>query len=214
MVWSWRSRCNSAWCAPTAAHPVCDMPIFTSLLFIFIALAFLPLALRSSRARSALREQAELDDRMALGASICIASAREAFSVELDCSLASIETLDRLISQGWANANEQSSPLAQQGEGVGGEASSDGKPNDLTFVFPSYLGTTVCGHTDARWRIENGKTALFFKEQNVSAFPFDLIEQKLRDPERVHLGEEIERWGKPPEVTNADEQTTEDGQPQ
>jgi hypothetical protein len=177
------------------------MPVFTSLLFFFIALAFLPLALRNSRARSALRQQTELDDRMALGSSICIAAARDAFGVELDRSLGSIPALDALISQGWNEASLE-------------ETESDGKPSDLTFVFASYLGTTVSKHTGARWRIENGKTVLFFQEQNVSAFPFDLIERKLRDPERVHLGEEIERWGKPPEVANADEETTADEQPQ
>ncbi|HET6402094.1 MAG TPA: hypothetical protein VFH95_11940 [Candidatus Kapabacteria bacterium] len=169
------------------------MPIFTSLLFFFIALAFLPLALRNSRARTALRQQSELDDRMALGASICIAATREAFGVELDHSLDSIHTLDILISQGWSD-----SPAEQ--------TESNGKPNDLTFVLASYLGTAISEHTGARWRIENGKTVLFFQEHSVSAFPFDLIERKLRDPEQVHLEEEIERWGKPTEnVTDVDQ---------
>jgi hypothetical protein len=164
------------------------MPIFTSLLFFFIALAFLPLALRNSRARSALRQQVELDDRMNLGASICIAAAREAFGVELDRSLQSIQTLDVLISEGWS-------------ESLLDSEASNGKPDDLTFVFASYLGMTVCQHTDARWRIENGATALFFQSAKTPAYPFDLIEQKLRDPEHIHLEEEIERWGQPNEHT-------------
>lgn len=162
------------------------MPIFTSLLFFFIAVAFLPLAFRSSRARTALRQQAELDDRMALGASICIAAARDAFGIELDRSFDSIQMLDLLISQGWSDA-----PVDP--------VESGGKPTDLTFVLASYLGTVAAEHTGARWRIENGQTALFYQEQNMSAFPFDLIERKLNDPERVHLWEEIERWGKPTE---------------
>ena len=193
-------------CALRGAPPLADMPIFTSLLFFLIALAFLPLALRTSHARSAAREQAILADRMALGASICIAAARDAFGIELDRSMGSINALDALISQGWGNANERSSPLAQQGEGVGGEALPDRKPNDLTFVLAAYLGTTYCEHSAAHWRIENGTPALFFQVAKVSAYPFDLIERKLRDPEQVHLEEAIAEWGKPLEADNRERQ--------
>ena len=159
------------------------MPLFTSLLFFFIALAFLPLVLRS-RARSELRRQAELDNRMTLGASICIAAAREAFGVELDRSLASIAALDALITQGWNDSHPEL------------EAPKE-KPNDLTFVFAAYLGDTVIKHTHARWRIENGQAVLLFREANVSASPMDLIERKLRDPQNVHIEEEIAQWGNP-----------------
>ncbi len=170
------------------------MPIFTSLLFLFLALALLPLAFRGNRARQTRREESALAERMALGASICIAAAREAFGVELDRSLDSLAAMDSLIADGWA-------PSSPTNSAQGSELDSTG----VTFVLAAYLGTAFALHRAAEWRIENGKPALYFRTVNESEYPLELIELKLREPVHVNLSKETERWGLPPEPATASE---------
>jgi hypothetical protein len=167
------------------------MPIFTSLLLIFVALALLPLALRSNGVARERREHARDEERFSTGALICEAAARDAFGVELDHSIESIAKLDELISQGWsqqaANPNEEI-------------------PDELSFTLASYLGDVFVRNAGARWRHSNDGWSLSFPKLEIVADPFNLIERKLRDTEHVHLHDdaalllqELERLRHPPE---------------
>lgn len=166
------------------------MPIFTSLLFFFLALALLPLAFRGSRVRQSQRELSALEERMALGASICIAAARQAFRVDLDQSIESLGVLDSLITSGWSSIPRSESLNVS-------DAGSDSK--EVTFVLAGYLGTAFVQNRAAIWRVENGKPALYFRSVKESEYPLELIELKLKEPAQVSLVHETERWGLPPE---------------
>ncbi len=162
------------------------MPIFTSLLFFFLALAFLPLAFRGSSARQDRRKQAKLDDRMETGADICRAAAREAFGVELDRSLASIAVLDDLIERGWRNRDP--------------ETDAPKTNDDLSFIFAAYLGTVLARFAHAEWGWDREKPALFFHGSKEPVPLFPLVERKLQDPEHTNLSLETMQWYSPTSV--------------
>jgi len=151
------------------------MPIFTSLLLLFIALAILPLALRSNRIARERREHTRDEERFATGALICEAAARDAFGVELDHSIESIAKLDALISQGWSGMDANS---------------PDELPDELSFTLASYLGDVFVRNSGARWRNSGYGWSLSFPKLEIVADPFNLIDRKLSDPEHVHLHED------------------------
>lgn len=162
------------------------MPLFTSLLFFFIALALVPLAMRNSALREARRKKARDEQRIEIGTRICEAAARDAFGIELDHSLASIDTLDDLITQGWMDGTSQ--------------------PNDehpLSFVMGSYLGDIYVQNRKAEWKHDDEEAILYFPEFKRRISPFELIRKKLNDPAYVHLDEETARWQAPPEMNDA-----------
>src|SRR5580658_160014 len=107
------------------------MPIFTSLLLLFAALALLPLALRSNGIARERRRHTRDEERMATGALICEAAARDAFGVELDHSVESIAMLDALISQGWPENTANSDGEISHSHGV--------LPDELSFTLASYM---------------------------------------------------------------------------
>jgi hypothetical protein len=160
------------------------MPLYTSLLFFFIALALLPLAIRNSNARSTRRERTRDVEHMAIGAKICEAAARDAFGIELDHSVESIAQLDALISTGWGDATT----------GTKGTNASKADEFDLAYIFASYLGNVFVRHENAEWRWDHGTAFIYFRTLNQNAFPFDFIARKLKDPDRIHLQDETANW--------------------
>jgi hypothetical protein len=151
------------------------MPIFTSLLFFFIALALLPLALRNSGMREIRRQHARDTERMTIGAQICEAAARGAFEVELDHSVASVALLDALITRGWSDGMDRT------------HAPTYGEYNPA-FVMGAYVGDAF------EWRWENGEPFIYFRNTKQKVSPFDLIERKLMEPNQIHLQDETALW--------------------
>ena len=151
------------------------MPIFTSLLLLFAALALMSLALRSTGLARERRQHSLDEAKMATGALICEAAARDAFGVELDHSIESIAKLDALISEGWSA--QTADPITD----ASGEQS---------FVLSSYLGDVFVRHSGARWRADDTGWSLGFPKLNLIAEPFDLIARKLSDIENVSLQHE------------------------
>ena len=152
--------------------------MFTSLLFLFIALALLPLALRNSGARELRRQRAREMERITIGAQICEAAARDTFEVELDHSKESIGLLDAMITHGWSN----------------GTNTSVGEDYDPVYIMGAYVGDVFVRAGNAEWRWENGEAFLYLSQWKRKISPFDLIQQKLRDPLHVNLNEEIAMW--------------------
>jgi hypothetical protein len=160
------------------------MPLYTSLLLFFIALGLLPLAIRNSSARSARRERARDAERMAIGARICEAAARDAFGIELDHAVESIAELDALITTGWGNG-AIGTEERQQTNGFGSEK------YDLAFILASYLGDAFVRQGNAEWRWEKGEACIYFKKEKRISYPSILIEHKLHNPNQIHLQDEI-----------------------
>jgi hypothetical protein len=154
------------------------MPMFTSLLFFFIALALLPLALRNSGARELRRQGARDVERITIGAQICEATARDAFEVELDHSRESIALLDTLITQGWSNETP----------------ASTSENYDPIYIMGAYVGDVFVRAGNAEWRWENGEAFLYVSKWKRKISPFDLIQRKFRDPLHIHLNEETVMW--------------------
>ncbi len=160
------------------------MPIFTSLLFFFIALALLPLALRNSSMRQERRRRKQNKERMNIGARICEAAARDAFGLELDHSPESIASLDSLITHGWGDGTV----------GTAGTNDLSAERDDPTFVLGAYVGNVFVRNGKAEWQFEDGKALLYFPKWKRKVSLFDLIQQKLREPDRIHLEEETDHW--------------------
>jgi hypothetical protein len=163
------------------------MPIFTSLLFFFIALALLPLALRNSGMREIRRQHARETERMTIGAQICEAAARDAFEVELDHSAASIALLDELITRGWSYGTER----------IRASAHEEYNP---TFVMGAYVGDVFVRTGNSEWRWENGEPFIYFRNTKQKVSPFDLIERKLMEPNQIHLRNETALWPMPENI--------------
>ncbi len=163
------------------------MPIFTSLLFFFIALALLPLALRNSGARELRRQRARDVERMAIAARICESAARGAFDVELDHSTESIERLDALITNQWSNREETAA----------GTQETSTEQFDSPFILSAYVGDVFVRSGDAEWRWAQNETFLYFRNSKRSVSPFELLERKLAHPEHLHLEEETSLWLNP-----------------
>ena len=163
------------------------MPLYTSLLLIFIALALLPLAIRNSNARSTRRERARDAERVSIGAKICEAAARDGFDVELHHSVESIAQLDAMISTGWNHVTIGTD------ETNGTNASTSDK-FDFVFIFASYLGDVFVRHENAEWRWEKGEAFIYLRKVKRNASPFDLITRKLNDPNQIHLQDETVNW--------------------
>jgi hypothetical protein len=157
------------------------MPLFTGLLFFFIALALLPLALRNSGARELRRQRARDVEQMTIGARICEIVARDAFGIELDHSMESITALDALITNGWADT-------------AAGTNTWSNEEHDPTFVLGSYLGDIFIRHEHSEWQWEHDEAFLYFSNGKRTVSPFDLIQRKLREPLEVHLKEETTKW--------------------
>ena len=164
------------------------MPIFTSLLFLFLALALWPIVSRSNARRELERRRNEAEQRLETAARICEAAARDAFHISLDHSIASIDWLDEMIDKGWMEPNN-----------------AQGSTTDSPFAIGAYLGDVFVRHHLAVWNWESGKTLLFFALSKRTVSPFELIEQKLREPFSVNLSAESARWQSPeiPEPDNA-----------
>ena len=163
------------------------MPLYTSLLFFFIALALLPLAIRNSNASCARRERARDVERMVIGAKICESAAKDAFGIELDHSVKSIAQLDAMITNGWSD------------DAIGPDETNrtktlESESYDLNFIFASYLGDTFVRHGDAVWQWEKGEACIYFKKEKHISNPFILIAHKLQNPKQIHLQDEIANW--------------------
>ena len=155
------------------------MPIFTSLLFFFLALALWPLATRNSGRRELRRRQAQAQDRFETAAQICEAAARDAFHITLDHSLRSIDQLDEMIDNGWSNVESQH------------------LQNDTSFVMGAYLGDVFVRNQLAEWTASSQnmpRPFLYFPLSKKTVSPFDIIEQKLNGPSSIHLPSETARW--------------------
>ncbi len=118
---------------------------------------------------------------MAVGSQICEAAARDAFHVELDHSRSSIAALDALMEDGWGNGNVGSDDRLEEA-------------NDLTFVLAAYLGEVFVRDGTASWQSEKGASVLYFRNLKRVAWPFELIEQKLREPREISLVKETGNW--------------------
>jgi hypothetical protein len=163
------------------------MPLYTSLLLFFIALALLPLAIRNSNVRNTRRERVRDVERMTIGAKICEAAARDAFDIELDHSIESIVQLDAMITNGWGN------------DAIGTDETNqikifESESYDLNFIFASYLGDTFVRHEHAVWQWEKGEACIYFKKEKHISYPFILIAHKLQNPKQIHLQDEIANW--------------------
>ncbi len=163
------------------------MPIFTSLLFFFIALALLPLALRNSGMREIRRQQARNMERMNIGAQICEAAARDAFEVELDHTTQSIAPLDTLITRGW-------------GGGMDRTHASTHLEYNHAFVMSAYVGDVFVRAGNAEWRWENGEPFIYFRNAKQTVSPFDLIDRKIMEPNKIQLQDEISQWLSPANI--------------
>jgi hypothetical protein len=157
------------------------MPIFTSLLFFFIALALLPLALRNSGAKELRRLHARDTERMTIGAEICEAAARDAFEVELDHTTQSIALLDTLITRAW-------------GDGLNRTHASTHLEYNPAFVMSAYVGDVFVRAGNAEWRWESGEPFIYFRNAKQTVSPFDLIDRKIMEPDKIQLQDEISAW--------------------
>ena len=167
----------------------------TGLLFFFIVLALVPLALRNSGARELRRQRTREIERMTIGAHICEATARDAFGVELDHSTDSIPMLDALITKGWSD-----------GTGTTYDLPTDNY--EPTFVLGSYLGNVFTHHEKAEWQWENAEPFLYFRNLKQRNSPFELIERKLSNPTEVNLEQETALWLHPNPPQDSDANTT------
>jgi hypothetical protein len=157
------------------------MSIFTSLLFFFTALALLPLALRNNSACEGRRQKKRDTERMTIGAQICEAAARDAFEAELDHSIGSISPLDSLITLGWSNKTDVTNASMRGGY-------------DPTFAMGTYVGDLFVRVGNAEWIFEDGTAFMYVRASKQKFFPFDLIQRKLWEPDRVNLQEEMALW--------------------
>ncbi|HEY3874491.1 MAG TPA: hypothetical protein VGM92_03365 [Candidatus Kapabacteria bacterium] len=197
------------------------MSIFTILLFFFLTLALWPLLTRNSGRRELQRRRDAAEDRLETAGSICVAAARDAFGVELDHSLESIDTLDAMIVNGWPEAIDvKESPGmepnadmesnmdmgANTDVGVNADAGTNpdvGTETDATFLLGAYLGDVFVRQNLAEWRWEDDKTLLYFEHSNKTVSPFELLEEKLKAPLQIHLPEVAAQW-QSPEISETD----------
>ena len=157
------------------------MPLFTSLLLFFIALALISFTLRNTSARQARQRKDQNERRMAIGAQICEASARDAFGVELDHSVESIVLLDSVIIRGWGDTPD-----------IPDKRMTDS--GTLDFIFSAYLGDVFVRNEKAVWQWQNNEAFLYFQNLRRTAMPFELIKRKLSDPNQVNLANETALW--------------------
>jgi hypothetical protein len=158
------------------------MPLFTSLLLFFVALAMLPLALHNGNTRKRFGQRAGNIERMSIGAQICEAAMRDIWGANLDRSVGSIVLLNALISENWVDRD------------MVGTNRSSLMGYDAIFVLGSYLGNIFIHPEHAEWRSENGETFIYFRNLKRHVSPFRLIERKLQEPNRVVLQEETAHW--------------------
>jgi hypothetical protein len=163
------------------------MPIFTSLLFFFIALALLPLILRNSGMREIRRQHTRDVERMNIGAHICEAAARDAFEVELDHTTASIALLDALIARGWSNGTDATHVSRHEAY-------------DPAFVMGAYVGDVFVRTGRAEWQWKNSEPFIYFRNTKQKVSPFDLIARKLMEPNQIHLQGETALWLTPANI--------------
>ena len=149
------------------------MPLFTTTLLLFITLAALAFTLRTRAKFRKSQQQRVENDKMKLAAQICEASSRNAFGLTLDYSLVSLQTLNDAITQHWTNA-ESPSPFQ----------------NNALLVLSAYTGEIFVREFGAEWREVQGPSSvpyLFFSDVDLKASPFDLVEQKLANPQGIDL---------------------------
>jgi hypothetical protein len=160
------------------------MSILTSLLLLVAGLTLFILLLRSRPKSRIRRLEAWEQERLEIAANICHAAARDAFDLSLDGSIASLETVDHMIEQGWpmpavpdrAEAAEeelQTSEKDAQAIGEDAETSEEDAqareepmPDssesvsqataipDEHFVIGCYLGMVIVTHLDGEWRTD------------------------------------------------------------
>jgi len=148
------------------------MPIFTTTLLLFVTLAALALVTRRRARAKKIRVAATENTNMKLASQICEAAARDAFHIELDYSIESLNALDAAIATNWTDV---------QGSGIS---------SDTLTVFASYVGEIFVRRFGAEWKEVKAESAvpyLFFRDADLKASPFDLVEQKLAQPAAISL---------------------------
>jgi hypothetical protein len=171
------------------------MSILTSILLILSGLALLFIVLRA-RPSARIRRLEEWEERkLEIAGNICRAAARNAFDVELDGSIASIDVLDHLIEGGWPQTH--STEAIQQTEANEATATPDilSLP-DEQFVMGSYLGETIVRHLNGEWRVESELHRwpyVYFSRADLAVSPFELVQKKFESRDGFELRDAIER---------------------
>jgi hypothetical protein len=148
------------------------MPIFTTTLLLFVTLAALALVTRRRARAKKRRLEVTENSSMKLAAQICEAAARDAFRIELDYSIESLNLLDTAIATNWTDSLNL------------------GTPSDTFTVFAAYVGEIFVRGFGAQWKEVKADSAvpyLFFRDSDLKASPFDLVEQKLTQPTAISL---------------------------
>src|SRR5579883_280393 len=153
------------------------MPVFTTLLLIFVALALLPLTLRSREAKRENRRASQLEDKFRLAAMACEVAFRDSFNVELDHTRQSIAILDSKVTSEWL-------------QGTNSESQS-GASKESVFLLAAYIGDVLARDLNAEWRRKNEQYILMFPSTTFEALPFELVQKKLVSPAHVDLTVEV-----------------------
>ncbi|MDP4199313.1 MAG: hypothetical protein Q8922_10615 [Bacteroidota bacterium] len=139
----------------------------TILLLLIAGFAFVAVVIFSSTAFG--RRGTPTADRMDLAARICEASARDAFSIELDYSIESLPLLDNLIERGFA--------------------SGSGATDDTKLVLAAYVGQVFVRAGKAIWQEarDDSNPRLLMRDNQEVVSPFEIINQKLQAPESINV---------------------------